>query len=47
MTAGQVKKALRSMRWYHGILLAPGRLKRALVDAGMRLTEAVMGAFGA
>ena len=38
VTAGQVKKALRSMRWYHGILLAPGRLKRALVDAGMRLT---------
>lgn len=38
VTVGQTEKALRSMKWYHGILLAPGRAKRFVVDSCMRLT---------
>ena len=37
VTAAQVEKALRSVRWYQSLLLAPGRFKRCVVDAGMKL----------
>ncbi len=37
VTRDQVEKALRGMLFYHRILLAPGRPKRAVIDTGLRL----------